>query len=97
MIYNVYKAILKQYLKSETIILFFDLYFNKKVADFEQKIKVIKNYFNSNNKIITDKKNNKKGIKHYRISITGPDSRIKIRNHLSLYPLLGNKNISYCN
>ena len=60
-------------------------------------IEIIKNYFNSNNKITTDKKINKKGIKHYRISITGPDSRIKIRNHLSLYPLLGNKNISYCN
>ena len=56
---------------------------------------MIKNYLNSNNKIITDKKINKIGIEHFRLSVTGPISRLKLKNHFQENPLLGNKAISY--
>lgn len=58
-------------------------------------LNMIKNYLNSNNKIITDKKINKIGIEHFRLSVTGPISRLKLKNHFQENPLLGNKAISY--
>ena len=58
-------------------------------------LELVKNYFNSNNKITTDKKINKLGIEHYRLHLSGPNSRLNIKNHFQENPLLGNKNISY--
>ena len=57
-------------------------------------LEMIKTYFESHH-IITEE-NNKSGLlKHYRIYITGPQSRLNIKKHFDKYPLLGDKQLSY--
>jgi hypothetical protein len=58
-------------------------------------LELIKDYFKSNNKIITYKKLNKVGLKYYQLNLTGNNSRILIKNHFNNNPLLGYKKISY--
>lgn len=58
-------------------------------------LELIKEFFGSKHKITTDKKLNKDGIAHYRVSISGPDARLALKSHFKAYPLLGQKNISY--
>ena len=55
-------------------------------------LEMIKVYFNSTHKITKDNNKNKD---HFRVAIGGPISRNIIYNHFSIYPLLGQKKISY--
>lgn len=59
-------------------------------------LNLIKSYFNSNHTIYNDKKPNKQGIKHFRISISGKPS-LALLTHFKNNPLLGSKAISYSN
>ena len=65
-------------------------------------LKMIKFYFQSDNKIITDKKKiNFKGnineSDYYRISLYNALSRKLLFEHFEKYPLIGEKKISYSN
>lgn len=55
-------------------------------------IEKIRDYFNSKHTIIKDKN---KLLSHYRISMYGPENRMRLRNHFAQYPLLGAKAVSY--
>jgi hypothetical protein len=55
-------------------------------------LEMIKNYFESNHTITLDKNNI-----HYRVSISNQKCRQNIVNHFTVYPLLGDKQISYLN
>ena len=57
-------------------------------------LEMIKVYFDSSHKITQDKNKNKA---HYRVSIGGAISRNIIYHHFNVYPLLGEKFISYKN
>lgn len=56
-------------------------------------IELLKSWFDSHHKITQDKTLGL--LKHYRISIYGPNSRLKLKNHFYKYPLLGSKNRSF--
>lgn len=59
-------------------------------------INMIKNYFQSENKIIKDKKKiNNKESDYFRLSLYNALSRKLIFEHFEKYPLLGNKKNSY--
>lgn len=53
-------------------------------------LEMIKNYFESKHTITLDKNNI-----HYRVSISNKKCRQNIVNHFTVYPLLGDKQISY--
>lgn len=55
-------------------------------------LEMIKVYFNSTHKITKD---DNKIKDHFRVAIGGPISRNIIYNHFAIYPLLGQKKISY--
>jgi hypothetical protein len=56
----------------------------------------IRSYFSSQNSI-TKSKNKSGKYTHYRLSMYGPQNRIKLKNHFTIYPLLGSKAVSYQN
>jgi len=58
-------------------------------------LELIKKYFRSNNKITKDKK--EVPFIHYRLSLSGPSSRIQLINHFNDFPLLGHKKVLYTN
>lgn len=58
-------------------------------------LELIKKYFNCMHVITMDKTEN--FFKHYRISISGPSSRLELIKHFNEYPLLGSKKVSYIN
>ena len=59
-------------------------------------LQAIKTYFNSNHKISINKDTRPNRCQlHYRISMSGKLVNTRIKNHFELYPLLGNKNISF--
>lgn len=55
-----------------------------------QLLELIKLYFDSNHVIRKDKEKD-----HFRVSISGPNSKSQIYKHFNKYPLLGVKSISY--
>ena len=57
-------------------------------------IEMIKQYLASTH-TITEELNKSGLLKHYRLSIYGPKSRLKLINHFYKYPLLGEKNTSF--
>lgn len=55
-------------------------------------IEKIRDYFGSKHTITKDKN---KLVSHYRISMYGPENRMRLINHFAQYPLLGAKAVSY--
>ena len=54
-------------------------------------LEMIKFYYNSSNKITTDKPKHIYDIPHYRISMGGAELRKSVFSHFHKYPLLGHK------